>query len=197
MRSRQKGPGDMLLLAPWRRAPLLLLRRPGVALALAAAAFVATLPAAAAPLFLSSSHSAALHDQIEQECPWVAGLHTRGAVNIDRAGPEPTGTHVAQRAAERAARVVTRPPTGLSEPMVTHWYYSTDSGAPGRPGGPVIVLNRADVAAHVQVREGGEGPGVRLPPRRALAAATRGPAASARVRVAAAGGVPRGATSRT
>src|SRR5687767_15007869 len=153
----------MLLLAPWRRAPLLLTRRPGVALALAAAAFVATLPAAAAPLFLSSSHSAALHDQIERECPWVAGLHTSGVILVGPTDPDRTGAYLAERAAEREARVNGWRPPGLSEPMLTYSYFASDSGAPGRPGGPVIVANRADFAAHVQVREGGGGPGVWLP----------------------------------
>ncbi|MBX6723646.1 MAG: hypothetical protein IRY92_10520, partial [Dactylosporangium sp.] len=64
----------LLRLTPWRRGPLLLLRRPGVALALAAAAFVATLPAAAAPLFLSSAQNATLHRQINQACPWQVGM---------------------------------------------------------------------------------------------------------------------------
>lgn len=59
--------------APWRRGPLLLLRRPGVFLALAAACFVATLPAAAAGPFVSASRHATLRDEIRQACPSYVG----------------------------------------------------------------------------------------------------------------------------
>ena len=59
--------------APWRRGPLLLLRRPGVFLALTAACFVATLPAAAAGPFVSASRHATLRDEIRQACPSYVG----------------------------------------------------------------------------------------------------------------------------
>jgi putative ABC transport system permease protein len=59
--------------APWRRGPFLLLRRPGVFLALAAACFVATLPAAAAGPFISASRHATLRDEIRQACPSYVG----------------------------------------------------------------------------------------------------------------------------
>ncbi len=59
--------------APWRRGPFLLLRRPGVFLALTAACFVATLPAAAAGPFVSASRHATLRDEIRQACPSYVG----------------------------------------------------------------------------------------------------------------------------
>lgn len=59
--------------APWRRGPVLLLRRPGVFLALTAACFVATLPAAAAGPFVSASRHATLRDEIRQACPSYVG----------------------------------------------------------------------------------------------------------------------------
>lgn len=70
----------LLRLAPWRRAPALLLRRPAVALALFAAALVATLPAAAAPQFLSSAQHATLHRQISETCLATVGLQITGPV---------------------------------------------------------------------------------------------------------------------
>ena len=62
---------------------------PAVALALLAAAFVATLPAAAAPLFLSSARNAALNHQIVQACPWIAGAHLTGQLGYS--APLPAG----------------------------------------------------------------------------------------------------------
>ena len=65
----------MLVTRPWLRAPVLLWRQPGLLLALAAAAFVAVLPAASAPLFLSSARTAALHHQLDNTCAAKVGLH--------------------------------------------------------------------------------------------------------------------------
>ena len=67
-------PFGVLGMAPWRRGPLLLLRRAGVAGALLAASAVATLPAASATPYLSASRNAALHHQITAGCPWYAGI---------------------------------------------------------------------------------------------------------------------------
>ena len=60
--------------APWRRAPLLLRRRPGVLLTVAAACAVMTTSLAAVPLFLSSvgTESAAL--QASERCPRDTGV---------------------------------------------------------------------------------------------------------------------------
>jgi putative ABC transport system permease protein len=63
-----------ILTSPWWRAPFQLLRRPGVALSLIAATFVAALPAAAAPLFLGTAQSATVNDQVAGSCPNVSGV---------------------------------------------------------------------------------------------------------------------------
>ena len=63
-----------ILTSPWWRAPFQLLRRPGVALSLIAATFVAALPAAAAPLFLGTAQSATVNDQVANSCPNVSGV---------------------------------------------------------------------------------------------------------------------------
>lgn len=62
-----------LRLAPWRRAPLLLLRRPAVAVAIAVSAAVLGIAAAATPLFLSSAGNATLHLELSQGCQYAAG----------------------------------------------------------------------------------------------------------------------------
>jgi putative ABC transport system permease protein len=109
----------LLRLRPWRYGPALLLRRPGVALALAAAGFVAALPAAAAPLFLSAAQDATLHHQTARSCPWDSGLAIRSSVMF----APPAGAHgdAADRLAQRQHEVdaATTGSAGLSAPVTT------------------------------------------------------------------------------
>lgn len=65
-----------MLDGPWWRAPFQLVRRPGVAVALTAAAFVAVLPAAAAPQFLAAAESATMSTQVTDGC------RTNGGVSV-------------------------------------------------------------------------------------------------------------------
>lgn len=76
-------------LRPWWRAPLLLLRRPGVAFALAVAALVVTVPAVATPLFVSASQSASLSRQIDSHCPEQSGAQV-----VSQFGSPPGGMYV-------------------------------------------------------------------------------------------------------
>src|SRR5690349_24263235 len=75
----------VLRTAPWRRAPGLLLRRPGVAVALIAAAFVAALPASAAAPFLSSARSATLHHEVAASCLDFVGVDARSVLPLTAA----------------------------------------------------------------------------------------------------------------
>jgi putative ABC transport system permease protein len=153
----------MLRLAPWRRAPLLLLRRPGVVLALAAAAFVATLPAAAAPLFLSGARNATLHNQMAQACPWGVGMHATSSLDFHLPHADlPPEFDARKVLAHREEELVRLAPAGLKPPLHTV-YFTTDASAGGRPGVPAHVLNRPDFAEHVEVLAGGSGPGVWVP----------------------------------
>src|SRR5579872_1892988 len=60
--------------APWRRAPLLLLRHPPVLAAVAGAAMVLGSAAAVGPVFLSSAGSAAVSKQVASRCAFDAGV---------------------------------------------------------------------------------------------------------------------------
>jgi len=60
--------GGVLLLPPWRRAPLLPFGQPAVLFAVIAAAAILACAAASAPLFLSSASSAALQRLLGQQC---------------------------------------------------------------------------------------------------------------------------------
>jgi putative ABC transport system permease protein len=65
---RPRTAGGVLLLPPWRRAPLLPFGQPAVLLAVLAAAAILACAAASAPLFLSSASSAALQRLLGQQC---------------------------------------------------------------------------------------------------------------------------------
>jgi len=72
-RQRVRRRGGALVSAPWRRAPLLLLRSPAVVLAVAGAGLILGATAAATPLFLSSAGNAAQQFQVDDTCEWFAG----------------------------------------------------------------------------------------------------------------------------
>lgn len=152
-------------MAPWLRAPLLLLTRPGVAFALLAAAFVAALPAAAAPLFLSSARNAALTNQISQSCQWSSGAHVTAQLAI----PSAAVTREAPRSTQdlvryRKEKLATLAPPGLTAPVHSIWM-TTGGAAAGKDLGPVNYMTRDGFADHVRLMSGGTGPGAWLPDR--------------------------------
>jgi putative ABC transport system permease protein len=162
--------------APWLRAPLLLLRQPGLLLAIAAGAFVAVLPAASAPLFLSSARSAALHHQLDNTCPAKVALHVestwafRGPGNTAARSWDPSTGRA--RYAERRATVtreaaatpgVTGPTTTLRSATVVRG--ATVGGVSTDLGGARfwLVGRSGDFGAHLRVRQGPDGRGLWLP----------------------------------
>lgn len=168
----------VLFLRPWIRGPLLLLRRPGVALAVAAAALVATLPAAAAAPFLSSARSATLHRQIDRTCQWELGVRISSRVTFapqaaaggpdqtSRPTPRPGRTDLdpavldGRRAVERAAAARV---DGLGPTVETLFGYllARTTTRPEVPA-PLAVMARDGFAEHVEIRQGPVGPGIWL-----------------------------------
>ncbi|HYD10858.1 MAG TPA: hypothetical protein VEA78_12220, partial [Acidimicrobiales bacterium] len=63
-----------LAAAPWRRAPRLLLRRPGVLATVAGATIVLVAAVASVPLFLSSVRTEAVALQVDERCPTDTGV---------------------------------------------------------------------------------------------------------------------------
>jgi putative ABC transport system permease protein len=168
------GPG-LLRLRPWRRGPLLLLRRPGVGLALTAAALVATLPAAAAPLFLSSARSASLHHQVANTCPSYVGAVAFSDLEFP-APPRngevrvlPPGTLVGSdvfRKRVAVADLAATPVRGLG-PGLTTGYAEVDAVPAGRheDGAAITLMTRTGFADHVETLDGPSGAGAWVPDR--------------------------------
>ena len=157
--------------APWWRGPALLVRRPGVAVALFAAAAVATLPAAAAVPFLSSARNATLHHQLVAACPGTVGLLVTGRTLVPPSDPARYGDpaawpdpSVADAMQRRALARITATVPELGPPVRTLHLVLTGPGAAGAGDGAKLrLMARPDFAAHVSVLAGPDGEGVWLP----------------------------------
>jgi putative ABC transport system permease protein len=162
------------VLTPWRRAPLLLVRRPGVAAALAAAAFVAVLPAAAAPLFLSAAQNATLHRQVSTTCPSAVGVRISSLLALSPAPFLTPGSEVFRRRGEAAAAAAA---PGLTTPVVS--MISDANAEPvGRPSRApnvrgLTLVGSNDYTGHLIAVEGPVGNGIWVPDQFAAAQGLR------------------------
>src|SRR5688572_20439323 len=135
--------------APWRRAPWLLWRRPGVLVTVAGACAVLVAAVAAVPVFLSSVASETVALQIEERCPRDTGASRPFAASptrvVDR-GPDPFAP-LADRL-QPSSRWVRQEAILLSPADDLE----NTTGA--------ALLTRDDVLDHVEVLAVGDGPGV-------------------------------------
>ena len=148
MAGRLRAALSTITTAPWRRAPWLLWRRPGVVLTVVASCAVVAASVAAVPLFLSSVGSATVEVQADERCPRVTGATARFRVGpadvVD--GPVDPFTPVADRLGP-ARRWVRLEPLRLT-------------GADPQRRIDASLLARDDVADHIEVLEQTSGDGV-------------------------------------
>jgi putative ABC transport system permease protein len=147
--------------SPWWRAPFQLFRRPGVAISLVAATFVATLPVAAAPVFLGTTQSATLHDQVADNCPSTSGVAANSDFyqgdNVYGQGP----TDPDKQAAAVATAFATAP--NLT-PMQATFYHVREfvTGMPKDDPAThpwfITVMSRDGFQNHIQVLEKADAP---------------------------------------
>ncbi|MGH8962101.1 MAG: FtsX-like permease family protein [Jatrophihabitantaceae bacterium] len=97
--------GGPFTASPWTRAPLLLLRRPAVFLAVVAATAVLAIAASSGMLFLSTLDTASLRAQAADDCPEASMPFVAGYVNGDHLASE----NVAGAAAMRRAGALGAP----------------------------------------------------------------------------------------
>lgn len=144
--------------APWRRAPWLLLRTPGVFLACVLTMGVLAMAASSGVLFLSSAGTAALRNEAAQECPESA---QPGITN------DPGPSHLPSRANTPAAlrRATARVPAamlaaGLPVPDVV-----AEATVPisANQSDVVTLLARDEVVRHVSIIDSTPGSGVFVP----------------------------------
>ena len=157
-------PAPLLRTAPWRRAPLALVRQPSLLLTVGAVALVLGLAAAVGPLFLASTSSAIVQEDLTEGCPTVAGLRVAGFGRF--ADREPEALTVAARdAALRGAladidHLQPTTFTAVGPPITVE-----------TPSGPddirVRLVHRDDVEEQIEVVEDAGGEGVWIPERAA------------------------------
>ena len=135
-----------IMASPWRRAPVALLKRPGVALSLVAATFVAVLPAAAAPLFLGTAESATFQTQINAGCVTSAGVSMVGYLNNSTDESLRTELVAVPLAAGSVPNLQTPRPTLIAQRLYA-------SGVPVKPDSqwPITIIARPDFKRHIQV----------------------------------------------
>lgn len=148
-----------LATAPWRRAPLLAVRHPAVALATAITVGILGLAGASYPLYLASSASGAFTLQLAQRCP--DGLDA----SVTGQGP---ATGVAQatsdldRRSGAALLAAGASASDLGAPIVT--LDATGMGIPSSRGFEYLQLaSRTDGLANISVVSSAGGSGVWLP----------------------------------
>lgn len=170
-------------LRPWWMAPLLLLRRPGVTVALAAAACIATLPVASAPLFLSSAQSASIARQVETFPPAFSGVRVVAPLTFTPAeevftnqdGFVVSGPTIAAARAAHAESAASDIPN-LDQMRVTLVAGASLTGrdlgggvlianaeAESTPAHDVVLLAREGFTDEIEVLAGGSGDGVSVP----------------------------------
>lgn len=147
-----------LTTAPWRRAPALLLRTPGVFLACVAAAGVLGTAAASGVLFLSSTGTAALHNEAALVCP-EAGEPAITAVQDMYRLTIPARSPAGLPAADRAIRGSLRS-AGLPAPDLVATSYASIAGA---RTDTVMLFAREGSRQHVDLLTPSPGPGVLVP----------------------------------
>ena len=163
--ARARAALDTLGSAPWRRAPWLLRRRPGVLLAAAGACAVLAASLASVPLFLSSAGTEAVALQAAERCPRDTGATYR----IPPGPGSPLGTP--------------DPFTTLTDdlgPSIQWGRIETSLAGPDPSRATdVVVLFREGALDHVDRLEGSAQPGAVWLSDRAMALTGAGPAAGA------------------
>jgi putative ABC transport system permease protein len=129
---RPQARGGVLSTSPWTRAPLLLLRRPSVFLAIVGAAVVLAIAAASGVLFLSTLGTASLQAQAAADCP---------ESSLPSATASITGSQLAGVRAGGTARFRSQ---GLPTP------YTAEVGSSRIQDSSVHLLNRKGALEHVR-----------------------------------------------
>ncbi|HKH06370.1 MAG TPA: hypothetical protein VKA65_14475 [Acidimicrobiales bacterium] len=96
--------------APWRRAPILLRRRPGVLASVAGASAVLAASVAGVPLFLSSGGSEAVAVQAGERCPSATGVSATEWFSVPGVEPPPVIDRDPERRPDPDAEDIEPPP---------------------------------------------------------------------------------------
>lgn len=136
--------------SPWRRAPVLLRRRPGLVAAVAGAVAVTAASVAAVPIFLSSAGTGAVELQVAERCPRATGVTRVWQGSLQEVQDQPSEPFA---------------PVAGSVGPTNRWVVREGlalAAADGDRDLGVTLLTREDALQHVEVLEQRPGPGVWL-----------------------------------
>lgn len=148
----------LLSLPPWRRAPIRLWRAAALFTSVLVAAMVLGFAAGSRTLFVSSSASAALRQDLSPGCAFDVGLRVTRTARVEGVPPADPGRfprpmiHLGR--SRRALAAATRDVAGLGEPVET---LSQDAEVVGTQGAPVNatvnLVSRTHAERHIHVLE--------------------------------------------
>lgn len=141
----------------WRKAPLMLVRHPGLLAGLTVASAVLAIAAASAPLFLSSATTAALREHARFTSSALGGLVVKQEYTKGVRGKTLTATN---RDNDRALRAAL-PDAPLEDRIVTV-FNEARLGAPGDARLPIIslLMSRTGATNHIDIVAGEPGEGI-------------------------------------
>ncbi|MGH9111464.1 MAG: hypothetical protein ACRDZN_04075 [Acidimicrobiales bacterium] len=156
---------------PWRRAPGLLLRRPGVLAAVGGASAVLAASVAGVPLFLSSASSESVAVQAGERCPRDTGVRYPAGFAVAGVPPDAVEVDGGVGPPRPAEIGPDDSPSDPLEPLDDRlglsvlWLVQRNAGlrfADGSSDMTVAVLARDGALDHVEVLDGSPGPGLWL-----------------------------------
>jgi putative ABC transport system permease protein len=151
--------------SPWLRAPLMLVRYPGLLLAIGASLLILAVTSGASPLFLSSAGNASLARELREACPWTAGLEvTVSSPLVGTSFGNPAKETYTAADQEVRAAVAGTPNVGPTELMILGQTAGIAKAGTGFGSNTIRLLTRDGALDHVTKLSGGGGlPGVWLP----------------------------------
>lgn len=153
-------PLRLLRTAPWRRAPFALVRQPALLVTFGAVALVLGLAAAVGPLFLASTSSAVVQEDLTEGCPTVAGLRVAGFGRFADAGPMTVESRDAamRDAVAHIAHLLPTAFTAVGPPIPVETVAGPDNIR-------VRLVHRSAVEAQIEPIDDAGGDGVWIPER--------------------------------
>ena len=157
----------LLSLPPWSRAPIRLWRTPALFVSVAIAAMVIGVAAGSRPLFVSSSSSAALKQDLTAGCAFDVGLRVMRTARVGGVPLPPEGRYpqplVDLARSRRALADATAGVAGLDKPVETLSEDADITGSHGSSHATVTLVARTDADAHIKVLQMVRRPGLWLP----------------------------------
>jgi putative ABC transport system permease protein len=153
----------MRLHLPWLGSPFVLVRFPGLLLAILGAGVILGAAAGAGPVFVSSAGNATLHKGLDGLCPWGVGLSTDTYFAPYDAKGRPTKIPPSDSFAEANREIRSRADGHSLGPVIVTLFLTNRSEAYApdrlRHRAPVQIIARDGATSHIQRLASADAPG--------------------------------------